>query len=117
MMRRAVASASLLLRKNENIGAHPWDAYRIHLIDLDGELAFRGDLGGCGNADSYYKAKRRRTAMARRLFLPFLRCLHTRKEKISNIEDEISAWLGREQAKSKGVSARVAFETNCRIDP
>ena len=59
--------------------------------------------------------------MARRLFLPFLRCLHTRKEKISNIDDEISAWLGREQAKSKGhsggVSARVAFETNCRIDP
>jgi hypothetical protein len=30
MMRRAVASASFLLRKKENIGAHPWDAYRIH---------------------------------------------------------------------------------------
>src|SRR5262245_35769812 len=28
MMRRAVASASFLLRKKGNIGAHTWDAYR-----------------------------------------------------------------------------------------
>src|SRR5262249_31435103 len=30
MMRPAVAADSVLLRKKENIGAHTWDAYRIH---------------------------------------------------------------------------------------
>src|SRR5215510_8797409 len=37
MLRRAVASAFFLLRKKENIGAHPWDAYRIHRWSIQAE--------------------------------------------------------------------------------
>src|SRR5262249_60001411 len=80
----------------------------------------RGSWGREGTPPTIIK---QRGAEPRWLCAPFPlpKCPHTRKEKISNSDDEIAAWLGREQAKSKGhsggVSARVAFETNCRIDP
>src|SRR5262245_13570723 len=79
-----------------------------------------GSGGSLGERRSHYKQRGANRDGSAPLF-PFLKCPHTRKEKISNSDDEIAAWLGREQAKSKGhsggVSARVAFETNCRIDP
>src|SRR4029450_13799941 len=73
MMRRAVASASFLLRKKENIGAHPWDAKDTPMIDpartsrsaeegpgrrgnLNRGLASsRGSRGCWGNAAHDYK--------------------------------------------------------------
>jgi hypothetical protein len=136
MMRRAAASASFLLRKKENIGTHPWDAIRdTPMIDpgrtsrsaeegpggrksRTGALAFPGDQGGSWGtpltiisaavfrSNSSKKGRRRPDLCAP---TPLLKCPHTRKEKISNSDDEIAAGLGRNRTKADGVEW-------CRLD-
>src|SRR5262249_38325163 len=81
MMRRAVASTAFLLRKKENIGAHPWDAYRIHFNPSRTEegpgrrgsrrgLAFPGDQGDRWGNAAHIISKGAQTAMALRPFSP-----------------------------------------------
>src|SRR5262245_53915925 len=114
MMRRAVASASFLLRKKENIGAtlrmhtdRPWAKMapigrgrpRGERKSLTGALAFPGYGGRWGNAASHYKRRALPIAKGRSRVerfcapAPLPKCPHTRKEKISNSEDEIAAGL------------------------
>src|SRR5262245_45752496 len=56
--------------------------------------------GRWGNADSHHKRRvppiaKGAVGLASLRPYPFLKCPDTRKEKISNSDDEIAAWLGR----------------------
>src|SRR5262245_57144833 len=94
----AIASASFLLRKKENIGARPWDARRHLNRCLSVPGGSSGETPVTIISAVVFCSNQAKGAQKEWLGAPtpLPKCPHTRKGKISNSGDEIAAGLGRE---------------------